>query len=72
MKEQFGILDIISFASFGIGVYGLYIGFKNLEENREQTNGTKNILESLQQHLKDQDFHLSNQDILLKNLMKGE
>lgn len=69
-NKQFGVLDIISLASFGIGAYGLYIGLKNLNENREQTEGTENILQSLKKHLKEQDFHLVSQDQVLENQNK--
>ena len=69
-QKQFGFLDVLSVVAFGIGAYGLYIGVKNLEENREQTEGTKNILDNLKQHLRDQDFHLTFQDEVLENQNK--
>lgn len=69
-QKELNFIDILSIGSFGIGAYALYIGLKNLEENRQQTDDTKNILENLKQHLKDQDFHLSFQDDVLENQNK--
>ena len=69
-QKQFDFLDILSIASFGIGAYALYIGIKNLDENRQQTSDTQNILDNLKQHLKDQDFHLTFQDDVLENQNK--
>ena len=69
-EKQLNFIDILSVASFGIGAYGLFIGIKNLKENRQQTEDTDNILDSLKQHLKDQDFHLTFQDDVLENQNK--
>ena len=66
-QKQLNFIDMLSVASFGIGAYALFIGIKNLEENREQTEDTQNILDNLKQHLKDQDFHLTFQDEVLQN-----
>ena len=61
-------LDRITILSFVIGIYALYIALENLDENREQNNELKEILNYLEIHLQDQDNHLHNQDKLLKKL----
>ena len=66
------LLDWITLISFGVGIYALYIALENLDENRQQNDELKQILDYLEIHLQDQDNHLHEQDKLLKNLMKGE
>ena len=61
-------LDLITLISFGIGLYALYIALENLEENREQNDELKNILDYLEIHLQDQDNHLHKQDEILKKI----
>lgn len=62
------MLDWITLISFGIGLYALYIALENLEENREQNDELKNILDYLEIHLQDQDNHLHKQDEILKKI----
>lgn len=64
-------LDWITIASFGIGLYALYISLVNLEMNDEQNTDLKDILNYLENHLQDQDNHLEAQDKILENLTKG-
>lgn len=63
-------LDKITILSFLIGLYALYIALENLEENREQNDDLKEILDYLEIHLQDQDNHLHSQDELLKKLVE--
>ena len=62
------MLDWITLISFGIGLYALYIALENLDENREQNGELKEILDYLENHLKDQDEHLLKQDELFIDL----
>ena len=64
-KNQFDFLDMITLLSFLIGVYALVIALQNLEENRVQTDDTKQVLFKLNEHLHEQDKHLEKQDMLL-------
>ena len=72
MNNNLKLLDWITLISFGIGLYALYIALANLEENREQNDELKQILDYLDTHLKDQDEHLASQDRILENLTKGD
>lgn len=63
-------LDRITIASFLIGLYALYIALENLEENRDQNNELKEILNYLDIHLQSQDEHLHAQDNILENLTR--
>ena len=72
MNNNLKMLDWITLISFGIGIYALYIALENLDENREQNDELKEILDYLEIHLQDQDNHLHKQDKLLENLTKGE
>ena len=65
------LLDWITLISFGVGLYALYIALENLEENRDQNDELKKILDYLETHLQDQDNHLHKQDEILKELKKG-
>ena len=75
MKDNLDILDILSIAAFIIGVYSYTIAVQNLNENRIQTEDTKQILNKLNEHLRAQDKHLAEQDKHLaeqdKLLLKG-
>ena len=64
------MLDWITLISFGIGLYALYIALANLEENREQNDELKEILDYLDNHLQSQDEHLKAQDEILENLTR--
>ena len=68
MNNNFKMLDWITLISFGVGLYALYIALENLEENREQNDELKDILDYLNKHLHDQDKHLEAQDRILENL----
>ena len=70
MNNNLKMLDWVTLLSFGIGLYALYIALENLEENRDQNDELKQILDYLEVHLQDQDNHLHKQDKLLENLMK--
>ena len=54
-NNQFSFLDFITMLSFLIGFYALLIALENLEENREQTLDTKEVLCKLDGHLNEQD-----------------
>ena len=66
------LLDWITLISFGVGIYALYIALENLDENRQQNNELKQILDYLEIHLQDQDEHLASQDRILENITRGE
>lgn len=68
MNNNLKMLDWITLISFGIGLYALYIALENLEENREQNDELKKILDYLEIHLQDQDNHLHKQDKILEKL----
>lgn len=72
MNNSFKMLDWITLISFGVGLYALYIALENLEENREQNDELKQILNYLEVHLQNQDEHLVNQDQILENITKGD
>ena len=72
MNNNLKLLDWITLISFGIGLYALYIALENLDENREQNDELKKILDYLEIHLQDQDNHLHKQDKLLEKITKGE
>ena len=65
MNKQFTFLDFLTILSFLIGFYALLIALQNLEENRGQTEDTKEVLYKLDGHLHMQDEHLKQQDKLL-------
>ena len=65
------LLDWITIISFCVGLYALEIALDNLEENRQQNDELKSILDYLDNHLHDQDEHLASQDRILENLTKG-
>ena len=71
MNNNLKMLDWITLISFDIGLYALYIALANLEENRDQNDDLKEILDYLDNHLHDQDEHLASQDRILENLTKG-
>ena len=72
MNRQLTFLDFITILSFVVGVYALEIALDNLEENRDQNDELKSILDYLDNHLHDQDEHLASKDRILENLTKGE
>ena len=71
MNNNIRLLDIITILSFYIGLYALEIALDNLQENRDQNDELKRILDYLDNHLHDQDEHLASQDRILENLTKG-
>ena len=64
MNNNFKLLDWITIISFLVGIYALYVALENLEENREQEDELKQILNYL-------DTHLASQDKILENITKG-
>ena len=72
MNNNLKMLDWITLLSFGIGLYALYIALANLEENRDQNDELKQILNYVDGHLQNQDEHLAIQDRILENLTKGD
>ena len=54
-NNNLSFLDFLTMLSFLIGVYALFIALQNLDENRIQTEDTKQILYKLDQHLAEQD-----------------
>ena len=69
-RNSLGFLDVLTILSFVVGVYALEIALKNLDENRDQNDELKSILNYLDTHLENQDEHLANQDRILENLTK--
>ena len=55
MNKNLSFLDILTILSFVVGVYAIAIGLQNLEENRIQTEDTKEVLFQLNKHLEEQD-----------------
>lgn len=55
MNKQFSFLDFLTLISFIIGFYALLVALENLEENREQTEDTKEVIYKLDKHLEEQD-----------------
>ena len=71
-NNQFTFLDFLTILSFLIGFYALLIAVENLEENREQTEDTKEVLKKVDGHLHEQDRHLEFQDKLLGKEKQNE
>ena len=69
-QNDFNIIDALSIVALVIGIYSLFLAIENLNENRLQTEDTKQILHQLNVHLAEQDKHLAMQDELL--LRKGD
>lgn len=57
-NNNLGFLDVITLLSFIVGIYALAIAIQNLEENRQQTRDTQEVLDKLNKHLKEQDKYL--------------
>ena len=72
MRNNIKLLDWVTIISFLVGLYALYIALENLEENRDQNDELKEILDYLENHLQAQDEHLASQDRVLENLTKGD
>ena len=53
--NNLSFLDILTILSFVIGLYALEVALQNLEENRIQTEDTKEVLYKLDGHLRKQD-----------------
>lgn len=49
------LLDILTILSFVIGLYAIELAKENLIENRVQSKDSKEILDRLESHLKQQD-----------------
>lgn len=60
--KQFTFLDFLTVLSFLLGFYSIMIGLENLEENREQTLQTEEVLYKLEEHLKNQDKLLGKEE----------
>lgn len=58
MNRDLGFLNVITLLSFIVGIYALAIAIQNLEENRQQTSDTQEVLDKLNKHLKEQDKYL--------------
>ena len=70
-NKEFDYLDMITIISFVVGLQSYEIAIKNLKENEEQTSGTREILNSLDGHLKGQDDVLLEQtDYYLKKIIE--
>ena len=69
-QNEFNIIDVLSVLALIVGIYSFIIAIQNLDENRIQTEDTKQILHKLNDHLAEQDKHLAMQDELL--LRKGD
>lgn len=68
MNKEFDILDLITIVSFIIGLQSYELASANLSENRQQTDDTQQILFEMQEHLKQQDEILENQNKILYKL----
>lgn len=55
MNKELSFLDILTILSFMIGLWALELAMQNLEENRIQTEDTKEVLYKLDNHLQEQD-----------------
>ena len=64
-QNDFNIIDALSILALIVSVYSYIIAIQNLEENRIQTEDTKQVLHKLNEHLRMQDEHLAKQDELL-------
>ena len=64
-NKEFSFLDLITIISFIIGLWALELAMQNLQENREQSKDSEEILYQLEGHLKNQDEHLHAQDLHL-------
>jgi len=65
-QNNFDIIDALSIIALIISIYSYVVAIQNLEENRVQTEDTKQILKKLNLHLHEQDQHLAKQDELLQ------
>lgn len=72
MNNNNNFIDWVNILSLGISLYSLYIALENLTLNDSQSKELKEILNYLEQHLKEQDKHLLKQDELIKKIMKGD
>ena len=61
-NKDFNFFDFLAIMSFLIAIYGFFYTIENLKENRSQTEDTKEILEKLENHLKQQDDLLGRSD----------
>ena len=57
--------NFINLVGLGVGIWALYIAYKNLYENEEQSLNQLELLNYLEEHMKKQDEHLHNQDLHL-------
>lgn len=71
-NNQFSFLDLLTIISFMVSLYALELGVENLNENRQQSKDSQEILNQLEHHLRSQDnlfddlsHHLAEQDKLL-------
>ena len=72
MNRDFNLIDMLSVLALFVGVYSFVIAIQNLDENRLQTEDTKQILHKLNVHLHEQDKHLAMQDELLLKGVNNE
>ena len=61
-NNQFNFLDFLTLVSFIVGFYALLIAIENLDENRIQTEDTKEVLYKLDNHLHEQDKLLGKEE----------
>ena len=61
-NNRLSFLDVLTIISFIIGLYALEVALQNLEENRIQTEDTKEVLSKLDKHLKEQDKLLGKEE----------
>ena len=69
-RNNLDFLDMLTIVGFIVGLYSLYIALENLQDNKSQNQELKEILNTLDGHLHDQDLHLASQDRVLENLTK--
>ena len=55
MNNGLTFLDILTILSFIVGLYALELAMENLEENRQQSKDSEEILYQLEGHLRSQD-----------------
>ena len=51
-NKEFSFLDLITIISFMIGLWALELAMKNLEENRQQSKDSEEILYQLERSFK--------------------
>lgn len=51
INKNFNVLDMLSVVALIVGIYSFVVAIQNLDENRIQTEDTKQVLHKLNVHL---------------------